>query len=300
MYNIYNIYYTILYNNIYVYICRISQYHENFVVRKKMRFSFVVHPRGKWRKNRRKTGACLGDGCENLVARADFHEGVSRRDTWFLAFQPIELSERPAFNLFFLSPSPLRGYFLQPPLLRGCLSKETRRQLRSPVTEKSAFSEADSKQSSSIAFCVFDVSLLLLLLVLFVFFFFFRLRKIKILFSSRDLICHFDEFTFDERRKDLNFVGRWNISGLCWKFTIKIYNEVSLPVFCILFCIFIVIVRNLSCIQKLVLYDEKETKFIIDRSRHALCIKKLHILFGINTEVLIRSFLNVVLFWFVR
>ena len=106
--------------------------------------------------------------------------------------------------------------------------------------------------------------------------------------------------TFHERRKDLNFVGRWNISGLCWKFTIKIYNEVSLPVFCILFCIFIVIVRNLSCIQKLVLYDEKETKFIIDRSRHALCIKKLHILFGINTEVLIRSFLNVVLFWFVR
>lgn len=45
----------ILYNNIYVYVYRISQ-HKNFVVRKKMRFPFVVHSQEKCRKNRRKTG----------------------------------------------------------------------------------------------------------------------------------------------------------------------------------------------------------------------------------------------------
>lgn len=63
---------------------------------------FVVHLCRKWRR-KRKTWASLVGSRENLVTRADFHEDVSRCDTWFLAFQPIELRKRPAFNLLFFS-----------------------------------------------------------------------------------------------------------------------------------------------------------------------------------------------------
>ena len=148
-----------------VYIYGISR-HKNFVARKKMRFPFVVHSQGKWRKNRRKTGVC------ETVAKISWHVPIFMKVSAGVT-RDSSLSSRSSFRnvprlTFFLSPSP-RRYFLQPSLLRGCLSKETRRQLRSPVTEKSAFSEADSKQSSSIAFCVFDVPFLLLLLLLLLF-----------------------------------------------------------------------------------------------------------------------------------
>lgn len=54
---------------------------------------YVSAENGTKRKARARRG-----GRENLAARADFHGGVSRRDAWFLVFQPIELGKRPAFN----------------------------------------------------------------------------------------------------------------------------------------------------------------------------------------------------------
>lgn len=76
---------------------------------------------------------------KNLVARADFHEGVSRRDTWFLAFHPIELGKRSAFNLFFFHPVKVFPSTYEEMSSQRCLRRG----------EKSAFSKADSGQSFS-------------------------------------------------------------------------------------------------------------------------------------------------------
>ena len=179
-----------------VYIYGISR-HKNFVARKKMRFPFVVHSQGKWRKNRRKTGVC------ETVAKISWHvpifmkvsAGVTRDSSLSsrssfrnvprltYSFSP-PLRDGISFNLLcYVDVFPRRPDASYAALSQGNrLSQKPIRSNRLPL--RFAFSTYPSFSSSSSSS-----------------FFFFRLRKIKILFSPQDLICHFDEFTFNVPRE---------------------------------------------------------------------------------------------------
>lgn len=88
---------------------------------------------------------------KNLVARADFHEGVSRLDTWFLAFHPIEPR--------------LTSSSTHTPGHKGISPEEMSSQGYSRRGEKSAFEKADSRQSFLRFQLSFEIKILFSLLL---------------------------------------------------------------------------------------------------------------------------------------
>lgn len=92
-----------------------------------------------------------GGTVKNLVARADFHEGVSRLDTWFLAFHPIEPR--------------LTSSSTHTPGHKGISPEEMSSQGYSRRGEKSAFEKADSRQSFLRFQLSFEIKILFSLLL---------------------------------------------------------------------------------------------------------------------------------------